>query len=454
MRTINLFPVCLFVSLSFWSCKKSSDPSPVPGPDPESPHYPFKIKLVYPEADTTNPVVMVKPNDVLKLIFSISSDERITVIDLLAKDHWYGETRLKGYPFVVSSGASLPEGDKVQILSNNSVYLTKEIRIPSYAKDSVVLTMKVVKYDLSSRSIKLVLKVKKEIDFTFESLRVNNFIVSSQPVSVYSGEAIRSFYGSINTSSKLVQLKADLWVEETRVATESIPFRVNSSDTYNEGGSSEIHTYRFDYFSYNSDNWLMIKKEYEGKNTRIRVTAVNEKGDSISSVVPVRIETKDLLFSGPFNLGAALNMDYGQFLITVRPSPLVSFNPLEGNSYSDPFSVVGFFRQNGEHRLASISWIYPNRVSLGYTLPNNFYDQGYRTYFRKVTRTFEEVDSWYLDTMRINATAPQVISVQPNDVIVFASREVTNQQKGVLKVHSFTPGDSGFVTLSIKYPTR
>jgi hypothetical protein len=70
-----------------------------------------------------------------------------------------------------------------------------------------------------------------------------------------------------------------------------------------------------------------------------------------------------------------------------------------------------------------------------------------------VPDSFEAVNSLYLDTMQVETTDPEAIAVQPNDVLVFSSSQ-NRLQRGVLKVHSIVPGDSGSVSLSCKYQIR
>lgn len=458
MNKLSLYLLSLMALLSFWGCKKSSDPDPTPV-QAVTIKYPFKVQLAYPLADTTNPVLEVNPNGLLKLIFRLSADERITVIDFLTKDQEKGEQSLKGYPYVVdlSSGAKPNSNAELQYIGSNNFYLTQFIRIPNYIKDSVVITVKIVKYDLSSKSMKLVLKVKKQVDFQISDVSLNAISFTSNPLTMYAGDLIRSFSGSVNTAGELTKLTASLWVDDEKTANTILPFGKNSYDEYEDvysGYESNITSHKFYYTLSVTSSMLPIRQEYAGKNTRVRITALNDLGDSVSLDVPILIGTRNILQAGPFNLGAVRSPDYGQFLYTVISAPVVSDDPEENFSYYDPFSVIGFFPQNGEHRLASLAWIYTNRVALGYAFPNYYNtDRAHNTYFRKVSDSFDAVNSMYLDTMQVESTDPEAIAVQPNDVVVFSSSQ-NRLQRGVLKVHSIVPGDSGSVSLSCKYQIR
>jgi hypothetical protein len=457
MNKLSFYFLSLVVLLSFMGCKKTSDPDPTPV-QAVTIKYPFKVQLAYPLADTTNPVLEVNPNGLLKLIFRLSADERITVIDFLTKDQEKGEQSLKGYPYVVESyDPTPPSNAQIQYIGSNNFYLTQMIRIPNYVKDSVVITVKIVKYDLSSKSMKLVLKVKKQVNFQISGVSLNAVSFTGNPLTMYAGDLIRSFGGSVNTAGELTKLTAALWVDNEKTATAILPFGRNSYDEYEDvysGYESNITSHKFYYNLSVTSSMLPVRQEYAGKNTRVRFTALNDLGDSASLEVPILIGTRNILQTGPFNLGAVRSLDYGQFLYTVISGPVVSADPEENFSYYDPFSVIGFFRQNGEHRLASLAWIYTNRVALGYAFPNYYNtDRAHNTYFRKVSDSFEAVNSLYLDTMQVESTDPEAIAVQPNDVVVFSSSQ-NRLQRGVLKVHSIVPGDSGSVLLSCKYQIR
>jgi hypothetical protein len=70
-----------------------------------------------------------------------------------------------------------------------------------------------------------------------------------------------------------------------------------------------------------------------------------------------------------------------------------------------------------------------------------------------VADSFEAVNALYLNTMQMVATDPEVMTIQPNDVVVvYSSRELG--QKGVFKVQNLVPGDSGFASFSCKYQKR
>jgi hypothetical protein len=195
--------------LSLWGCKKSSDPVPVLVVTIK---YPFKVQLPYPLADTTHPVPEVNPNGLLKLIFRLSADERITVVDFLTKDQEIGEQSLQGYPYVVEStyDPKPPSNAQIQSIGSNNFYLTQFIRIPNYVKDSVVITVKIVKYDLSSKSMKLVLKVKKQVNFQISGVSLNAISFTGNPITMFAGDLIRSFSGSVNTAGELTRLTAAL----------------------------------------------------------------------------------------------------------------------------------------------------------------------------------------------------------------------------------------------------
>jgi hypothetical protein len=409
---------------------------------------------VYPLADPTKPELEVSPNSLLKMIFQLSADQRITVVDFQTKDQEKGEKSLNGYPYVVdySTESKAPQNATLQYLGYNNTYLTQTIRIPNYAKDSVVLTVKMIRQDLSSKSMKLVLKVKKNLSFQISGVSLNQLAFSGNPLTMFAGDFIGSFSGSVNTPGVLTKVTAALWVDEVKTSATVIPFGKNNYDDYGDVYQSESPDFShwFNFSTSNSGSILPIRKEYDGKNIRVRITALDNVGDSASLDVPIRIGTRNILEAGPFRLGSVRSPDYGQFLYTLISAPLVSSNPDENTSYYNPFSVIGFYHQNGGHRLGSLAWIYANRSSLGYTFPNSYYDRDYHTYFRKVPESFEAVDAVYLDTMRLDATAPEVLSVQPNDVVVFSSSQ-NRLQRGVLKVHSIAPGDSGSVLLSCKY---
>lgn len=450
----SFYLLSLMILLSFWGCKKSSDPDPAPV-QVVTIKYPFKVQLAYPLADTTNPVLEVNPNSLLKLIFRLSADERITVIDFLTKDQKYGEQSLKGYPYVVENtyDATPPANTQIQYLGSNNFYLTQNIRIPNYVKDSVVITVKIVKYDLSSKFMKLILKIKKPVDFEIPYARLNGNEFAQSPVEFFAGDRINNFSGAVNTPGTLEKLTAALWVDDLKIASTVIPFSKNTYDSYDENGGSG-YSYYFNYSTSVTSSMLPIRKEFDGKNIRVRITATDGQGDSASMEVPIKIATRNINQAGPFNLGAARNSNYGQFLYTVSPSPAISTDPQESFSYYDAYSVIGFFWQNGSHRLGSLAWIYPNRVALGYTFPSYFNSsREYHTYFRKVAESFEDVSAVYLDTMNLDATYPEVMEVQPNDVVVFSSSQ-NRLQRGVLKVNSIVPGDSGSVSLSCKYQIR
>lgn len=457
MNKLSLYLLSLMALLSFWGCKKSSDPDPTPV-QVVTIKYPFKVQLAYPLADTTNPVLEVNPNGLVKLIFRLSADERITVIDFLTKDQEKGEQSLRGYPYVVESyDPKPPSNAQIQYIGSNNFYLTQLIRIPNYVKDSVVITVKIVKYDLSSKSMKLVLKVKKQVNFQISGVSLNAISFTGNPITMYAGDLIRTFDGSVNTAGELTRLTAALWVDDVKTATTSLPFGKNNFDDYGDvynWNESNITSHEFYANLSITSSMLPVRQEYAGKNTRVRFTALNDLGDSVSLDVPILIGTRNILQAGPFNLGAVQSPDYGQFLYTVISAPVVSADPEENFSYYDPFSVIGFYPQNGEHRLASMAWIYSNRVALGYAFPNYYNtDRAHHTYFRKVPDSFEAVNSLYLDTMQIETTDPEAIGVQPNDVVVFSSSQ-NRLQRGVLKVHSLVPGDSGSVLLSCKYQIR
>lgn len=455
MSKRSFYLLSVMILISFWGCKKSSDPDPAPV-QVVTIKYPFKVQLAYPLADTTNPVLEVNPNSLLKLIFRLSADERITVIDILTKDQKNGEQNLKGYPYVVdySYEPQPPLNAQLQYLGSNNFYLTQTMRIPGYVKDSVVMTVKIVKNDLSSRSMKLVLKVKKIVSIQINDVSVNGKSFNGSPIEMFAGDLIGSFSGSVNTSGTLTKVTAALWVDDVNTGARVMNFGSNNYDYYQYLYESIISSHWFSYSTSITSSMLPIRKEYDGKNIRVRFTALNDLGDSASFEVPVRIGTRNILQAGPFNLGAARNRDFGQFLYTANPSPAVSADPQDNSYYYDTYSLIGFFWQNGANRLGSLAWIYQNRVALGYSFPNYFNsDRAYHTYFRKVPDSFENVNAVYLDTMNLDATAPEAISVQPNDVVVFSSSQ-NRLQRGVLKVHSIVPGDSGSVSLSCKYQIR
>jgi hypothetical protein len=454
MNKPSLFLLSLLSLLFSWSCKKTSDPAPVPT---QTTNFPFEVQLVYPLANSSKPELEVSPNGLLKMIFRLSANQRITVVDFLTKDQEQGEKSLRGYPYVVdfSTESQTPQNATFQFLGYNNTYLTQTIRIPNYAKDSVVLTVKMIQEDLSSRSMKLVLKVKQNLGFQISGVSLNQLGFLGNPLTMYAGDFIGSFSGSVNTPGVLTKVTAALWVDEVKTSATVIPFVKNNYDDYDDvyGSGSPVFSHYFNFTASNTRSMLPIRKEYDGKNIRVRITALDQLGDSTSLDVPIRIGTRNILEAGPFRLGSVRSPDYGQFLYTVNSAPLVSSNPDENFSQYDPFSVIGFYHQNGAHRLGSLAWIYANRSSLGYTFPGPYFSKVYNSYFRKVPESFEAVDALYLDTMRLDATAPEVLSVLPNDVVVFSSSQ-NRLQRGVLKVHSIAPGDSGSVLLSCKYQIR
>jgi predicted component of type VI protein secretion system len=312
MNKLSFYFLSLVVLLSFMGCKKTSDPDPAPV-QVVTIKYPFKVQLAYPLADTTNPVLEVSPNGLVKLIFRLSADERITVIDFLTKDQEKGEQSLKGYPYVVESyDPTPPSNAQIQYIGSNNFYLTQMIRIPNYVKDSVVITVKIVKYDLSSKSMKLVLKVKKQVNFQISGVSLNAISFTGNPLTMYAGDLIRSFGGSVNTAGELTKLTAALWVDNEKTATTSLPFGKNSYDEYEDvysGYESNITSHKFYYTLSVTSSMLPIRQEFAGKNTRVRFTAMNDLGDSASLEVPILIGTRNILQAGPFNLGAVRSPD-------------------------------------------------------------------------------------------------------------------------------------------------
>jgi tetratricopeptide (TPR) repeat protein len=110
------------------------------------------------------------------------------------------------------------------------------------------------------------------------------------------------------------------------------------------------------------------------------------------------------LEAGPFNLGAPKNQNFGQFFLSTSPNPIVSVDPYQGRSSEETYSNLGYFQQNGENRLGSLSYLFPLKTQFGYTFQNYSNAYSFRSHFRKVLQPFEAMDALYLDTMKINET--------------------------------------------------
>jgi hypothetical protein len=216
---------------------------------------------------------------------------------------------------------------------------------------------------------------------------------------------------------------------------------INGTYTFNNGGS---------YSSYTPNSILSISRDCFGKSLKLKITAFIDSGDSTSLEVPLNLLLKETIQAGPFNLGAPKNQNFGQFFLSTSPNPIVSVDPYQGRSSEETYSNLGYFQQNGENRLGALSYLFPLKTQLGYTFQNYSYSYTFRSHFRKVSQPFEAIDALYLDTMKINETYPEVLSIKAEDVIVFINSR-SNFQKGVLKIHNIIPGDSGFVSISCKY---
>ena len=449
----KLFFCILSVAIlgSFLACKKTSDI--IPNTGPVFNNSPFEIKLVYPETNGSNPEIEINPNEVIKLIFRFTANESINLIDIRTKDYRNGEQSLEGYPFALanSNRERFPLNSIFQFNGYNYIFLTQQIRIPSYAKDSIIITVKAVKNDLSTRSFKLLLKVKKEVDFRIVNFSVNDEHYSGSPVQLFSGDGIYKISGSVHAPRTLVKVKAALLANNIETSARVISFQENGYDNYGNLNVEYNTSYIFRYYSSSSSNsFFQLKRDLSGKNFKLKITAFDVSGDSTSLEIPIDIAFKDLIQAGPFNLGGPRNRDYGQLLYSNSPSPTVSVDPQLEIYYNYSYSIMGYFQQRGENRLGSLAYLFPLRNSLGYEFPINYYNNSSRTYFRKVSDAFESVNAYYLDTMNINATDPEVISLQANDVIVFINNK-QRAQVGVLKIHNIIPGDSGSVSLSCKY---
>jgi len=443
--------LALAVLVSFFACKKTSDPSP--NPEPVVTKFPFEIQLVFPEVNKSNPQIEVNPNEVIKLFFRLTSDERISLIDFQTKDHRKGERSLEDYPYAIGNSyrETFPLNSKFQQTNTYVIYVTQQIRIPSYAKDSIIITVKAVKTDLSTKSFKLLLKVKKEIDFQIVNCKLNNEPISGSPIRLFFGGEIYDISGSVNTSRTLVKVKAALWVNNLEKSTRTLNFTENRYDNYGNIRFSYNDINASTYYLFpNRNSLFQLNKDLIGKNVKFKITAFVDSGDSTALEIPIEVAFKDLITAGPFNLGGPRNQNYGQFFYSLNPSPTVAINPNLNISYGDPYSMMGYFQQGGANRLGSFAYLFPLRTSLGYVFQNNYNNVFSRTYFKKVSDAFESIDAYYLDTVNINATDPEVISLKPNDVIVFINNS-QKAQKGFLKIHNIVPGDSGSVTLSCKY---
>jgi len=456
--TLNFLPV--IVLLAFFSCKKEeTKPTPIPYVEPKPIKSPFAIKLIYPIADTIKPEIEVNPGDLVKLILRFTADDRINVIDLKIHDNQNGEIRLNDYPFTLTGYRPTdPANIKIEGFNSYDFFLTTQIRIPTYAKDSIILSAIAIKNNFSSRLLKLKFKIKKENDFKIFNIELNDNPYSGNSIGIYEGEGLSKFRGYVNSSQILTKLKAAIWIQEKEVKSRVIPIVKNKYDAYETfkdryGEPIEKGAYNFSYsFSYNSYNqnfFFLTAQEIQQPNIKFKITAYSDSGDSTSLIVPLHLAAKDLVTAGPFNLGAPRNINFGQFLYTSNPYPVVSVNPGLGSSSYENFSIVGFFHQNGENRIGALSYINPLMTSLGYSNAYGYSNYA-RAYFKKITHAYESVDANYLDTVNINQTFPEVISVNENDVIVFLNNN-SKLQKGVLKIHNIVPGDSGFVSLSCKY---
>lgn len=103
------------------------------------------------------------------------TNEVLTFIDFRIQDHLMEEKSLKGYPFVINNSSDPPYGQEEILLRNgyNSYLFNQTIRMPTYVKDSVLITVKVGKYDLSIRTLRLKLRLKNNVDFKISNTGLN-----------------------------------------------------------------------------------------------------------------------------------------------------------------------------------------------------------------------------------------------------------------------------------------
>ncbi len=456
-QTFNFLP--FIVLLAFFSCKKEeTKPTPIPYVEPKPIKSPFAIKLIYPIADTLKPEIEVNPGDILQLILRFTADDRINVIDLKIHDKQNGEISLNNYPFTLTGyGSTPPENIKLQGFNTYDFLLNSQIRIPTYAKDSIILSATAIKNDFYFRYFKIKFKIKNEIAFRIFNFELNGIPFSGNSIGIYAGEGVKEFRGYVNSLKILTRLKAAILIQDLEIKSRIIPITKNKNDgfeilkdRYGEPLDKAAYSfsYSFGYSNYNVNYFPLTSLEINNPAIKIKITAYSESGDSTSLIVPLHSAYKELVNAGPFNLGAPRNHNFGQFLYTSNPNPVVSVTPNLSSYSNETFSIFGFFHQNGQSRIGSLSYLYPIASSIGYSIGNSFSIK--RGNFRKISHEYSAIDGNYLDTVNIDQTFPEVISVEKNDVILFVSHSF-KLQKGVFKIHNIIPGDSGFVSLSCKY---
>jgi len=301
-----LYILTLFMVFAFFSCKKEDDTKPAPNPYIEPTFKPkFEIKLIYPIADTLIPEIEVNQGDQVKLVFRFTSDMSISVIDVLTKDQERGENSLSGYPYSIGTNSyslERQENPDLKFIGSNYFILTKEIAVPTFVKDSLIVTAKAINYNLSSRIIKVKLKIKKQIDFQIINFKINDIPFYSIPIELLSSNGIYKFFGNVNTSGKLLKLKLSLFANNSEVTNKVIPYvvdqyyntrNINGTYTFNYGGS---------YSSYTPNSILAISRDCFGKSLKLKITAFIDSGDSTSLEVPLNLLLKETIQAGPFNL--------------------------------------------------------------------------------------------------------------------------------------------------------
>lgn len=432
------FPV-LFIAL--YGCFKKAEI------DPGSSNQAFDVKLVSATPGFVGNRVEVNPLDDISLNFHFTCDAQIFEIDMKTKDWRNGELQFSTYPEHSDVNGNFSLYPNVVKTSVYDFVVPVKIHIPSYSKDSIILTVKALrKTDFAVKECRVVLLVKNPQTLMFSNTYVGQQL-SDVPGFTMQTQTKITLQGGLIGAKKIDRVKCSAVLNGVVLASKPATLYTGyGADTYTSlncsSNSNGGQCISYAFYTPESTEFFKTSHAMVGQDFKIRMVAFSDDGDSITKELPVSVVFPAVNELPPANLGAPKNKNLGRFFYHTKE---VISNDISDNNGSS--ATFGFFQLGGENKLGSATFIYPKASELGYVLGNSYVRSA--TYFRKVDALYEQVDARYLDTVQVNGLFPEQITIQPNDVIVFGGAYTT--AKGVVRINTILPSDSGSINFTCKY---